>query len=65
LAAYESQIYTVIAAHLTLEVQERQDALLVAHPVAEGEEEETLPLSLLRLDLGPVGVESSLSEIAT
>ncbi len=30
----------------------------------EGEEEEALPLSLLRLDPGPVGVESALSEIA-
>jgi hypothetical protein len=36
----------------------------VAEPVAEGEEEEELPLSLLRLDPGPVGVESALSEIA-
>jgi hypothetical protein len=64
LTAYEAQIYTVIAARLTPEVQERLDALLVAQPVPEGEEEEALPLSLLRLDPGPVGVESALSEIA-
>ena len=29
------------------EIQQRLDALLVAEPVAEGEEEEELPLSLL------------------
>jgi hypothetical protein len=62
--AYEAQIYTVIAARLTPEVQQRLDALLVAEPVAEGDEEEELPLSLLRLDPGPVGVESALAEIA-
>jgi Domain of unknown function (DUF4158) len=54
LAAYEAQIYTVIVARLTPEVQDRLDALLVAEPVAEGEEEQELPLSLLRLDPGPV-----------
>jgi len=54
----------VIVARLTPEVQQRLDALLVAEPTAEGEEEEELPLSLLRLDPGPVGVESALSEIA-
>jgi hypothetical protein len=64
LVAYEAQIYTVIVARLTPEVQERLDALLVAQPKALGEEEEALPLSLLRLDPGPVGVESALSEIA-
>ena len=63
--AYEAQIYTVIVARHTPDVQDRLDALLVAEPVAEGEEEEELPLSLLRLDPGPVGVESALSEIAT
>jgi Domain of unknown function (DUF4158) len=63
LLAYEAQIYTVIAARLAPEVQQRLDALLVAEPPAEGEEEE-LPLSLLRLDPGPIGVESSLAEIA-
>jgi hypothetical protein len=62
--AYEAQIYTVIVARLASEVQDRLEALLVAEPVAEGEEEEELPLSLLRLDPGPVGVESALSEIA-
>src|SRR5258707_612960 len=40
------------------------DAALVPDPAAEGEEEEELPLTLLRLDPGPVGVESALSEIA-
>jgi hypothetical protein len=50
-------------ARLTSEMRSRLDALLVAAPVTEGEEEE-LPLSLLRLDPGPVGVESALSEIA-
>lgn len=64
LMAYEAQIYAVIVARLASEVQDRLDALLVAEPVAEGEEEEELPLSLLRLDPGPVGVESALSEIA-
>jgi Domain of unknown function (DUF4158) len=64
LIAYEAQIYTVIVARLAPGVQDRLDALLVAEPVAEGEEEEELPLSLLRLDPGPVGVESALSEIA-
>jgi len=54
---------TVIAARLAPEVQQHLDALLVAEPPAEGEEEE-LPLSLLRLDPGPVGVESALAEIA-
>src|SRR5205823_12951214 len=62
--SYEALIYTVIVARLTPEMQNRLDALLVAEPVAEGEEEEALPLSLLRLDPGPVGVESALSEIA-
>jgi TnpA family transposase len=64
LLAYEGQIYTTIATRLTPEMQERLDALLVAVPVTEGEEEEELPLSLLRLDPGPVGVESALSEIS-
>src|SRR5260370_39955924 len=64
LMAYEAQVYTVIAARLTPEMQNRLDVLLVAEPVAEGEEEEALPLSLLRLDPGPVGVESALSESA-
>lgn len=64
LAAYEAQIYTVIVARLTPEMQDRLDALLVAEPKALEEEEEALPLSLLRLDPGPVGVESALSEIA-
>src|SRR5438067_1854253 len=64
LMAYEAQIYTVIMARLEASVQHRLDALLVAEPVTEGEEEEELPLSLLRLDPGPVGVESALSEIA-
>jgi len=64
LVAYEAQIYTVIVARLTPEVQNRLDALLVAEPEASGEEEEELPLNLLRLDPGPVGVESALSEIA-
>jgi Domain of unknown function (DUF4158) len=62
LMAYEAQIYTVIAARLAPEVQDRLDALLVAEPDAE--EEEELPLSLLRRDPGPVGVESALNEIA-
>ena len=60
---YKAQVYTVIMARLTPDVQDRLDALLVAAPVAEGEEEEDLPLSLLRRDPGPVGVESALSEI--
>src|SRR5439155_24932886 len=64
LMAYEAQVYTVIVARLPPDVQNRLDALLVAEPVAEGEEEEELPLNLLRLDPGPVGVESALSEIA-
>ncbi len=64
LMAYEAQIYTVIEARLAPPVQDRLDALLVAEPEASGEEEEELPLSLLRLDPGPVGVESALSEIA-
>ncbi len=63
LLAYEAQIYTVIAARLTPEMQQRLDALLVAESEASGEEEE-LPLTLLRLDPGPVGVESALTEIA-
>ena len=63
LLSYEAQIYTVIAARLTPEVQQRLDALLVAELVTEGEEE-ALPLTLLRLDPGPVGVESALAEIA-
>jgi hypothetical protein len=62
--AYEAQIYDVIAARLTPEVQQRIQALLVAQCAPEAEEEEALPLSLLRLDPGPVGVESALSEIA-
>ena len=64
LAAYEAQIYAVIAARLAPDVQERLDALLVAEPGASGEEEEAFPLSLLRLDPGPVGVERALAEIA-
>jgi Domain of unknown function (DUF4158)/Tn3 transposase DDE domain len=64
LMAYEEQIYTVIVARLAPEMQDRLDALLVAESMVEGEEEEELPLSLLRLDPGPVGVESALSEIA-
>jgi hypothetical protein len=44
-------------------MQDRLDALLVSVPVTEGEEEEELPLNLVRLDPGPVGVESALSEI--
>jgi hypothetical protein len=63
LMAYEAQIYTVIVARLALEVQDRLDVLLVAEPDTE-EEEDELPLSLLRRDPGPVGVESALSEIA-
>jgi hypothetical protein len=43
---------------------DRLDALLVAEPEASGEEEEAYPLSLLRLDPGPAGVESALAEIA-
>ncbi len=62
-ASYETHIYTVVAARLTPEMQDRLDVLLVSVPVTEGEEEE-LPLNLLRLDPGPVGVESALSEIA-
>lgn len=61
-ASYETQIYAVVMARLTPEMQSRLDALLVSAPVAEGEEE--LPLNLLRLDPGPVGVESALPEIA-
>ena len=64
LMAYEAQIYTVIVARSAPEMQDRLDALLVAEPIVEGEEEEELPLSLLRLDPGPVGVESALREIA-
>src|SRR5260370_7191579 len=45
-------------------MQEHLDALLVSVAVTEGEEEEELPLNLVRLDPGPVGVESALSEIA-
>jgi hypothetical protein len=63
LMAYEARIYTVIVARLVPEVQNRLDALLIALPEAE-EEEEELPLSLLRRDPGPVGVESAMSEIA-
>jgi len=63
-ASYETQIYAVVMARLTPEMQSRLDALLVSVPVTEGEEEEELPLNLLRLDPGPVGVESALSEIA-
>ena len=63
-ASYETQIYAVVVARLTPEMQSRLDALLVSVPVTEGEEEEELPLNLLRLDPGPVGVESALSEIA-
>ena len=48
---------------MTASLNSPLDALLVAEPPAEGEEEE-LPLSLLRLDPGPVGVESALAEIA-
>jgi hypothetical protein len=64
LVAYEAQIYAVIAARFAPDAQERLDALLVAEPEASGEEEEALPLSLVRLDPGPVGVESALAEIA-
>ncbi|WP_201394212.1 hypothetical protein [Ktedonobacter sp. SOSP1-52] len=32
--------------------------------MTEGEEEEELPLNLVRLDPGPVGVENALLEIA-
>lgn len=64
LMAHEAQVYTVIVARLTPDMQDHLDALLVAAPVVEGEEEEELPLSLLRRDPGPVGVESALSEIA-
>ena len=64
LMAYEAQIYTVIVARLTPDVQNRLDALLAASSVAKGEEEEELPLSLMRRDPGPVGVESAMSEIA-
>ncbi len=63
LETYEAQIYTVIAARLAPDVQQRLDALLFAEAEASGEEEE-LPLTLLRLDPGPVGVESALTEIA-
>jgi Domain of unknown function (DUF4158) len=63
-ASYETQIYAVVLARLTPEMQSRLDALLVSAPATEGEEEEELPLNLLRLDPGPVGVESALSEIA-
>jgi len=45
-------------------MQSYLDALLVSAPATEEEEEEELPLNLLRLDPGPVGVESALSEIA-
>jgi Domain of unknown function (DUF4158) len=62
LLAYEAQIYTVIVARLAPDVQKRLDALLVASP--DVEEEEELPLSLLRHDPGPVGVESAMNEIA-
>ncbi len=63
-ASYETQIYAVVMARLTPEMQGRLDSLLVSTPATEGEEEEELPLNLLRLDPGPVGVESALSEIA-
>lgn len=63
-ASYETQIYTVAMARLTPEMRSHLDALLVVTPMTEGEEEEELPLNLLRLDPGPVGVESALSEIA-
>jgi MFS family permease len=59
-ASYETQIYEVVMARLTPEIQSRLDVLLVSPPVNEGEEEEELPLNLLRLDPGPVGVESAL-----
>src|SRR5713101_2664883 len=62
LVAYEAQIYTVIVARLSADMQNRLDALLIAEPDAE--EEEELPLSLMRRDPGPVGVESAMSEIA-
>src|SRR6266480_4639839 len=62
LMAYEAQVYTIILARLAPEVQDRLDALLVASPDAE--EEEELPLSLLRRDPGPVGVDSAMREIA-
>src|SRR5436309_1630759 len=60
--AYAAQIYTGIVARLGPEVQDRLDALLIAEPDAE--EEEDLPLSLMRRDPGPVGVESAMREIA-
>jgi hypothetical protein len=63
-ASYETQIYAVVMTRLTPEIQSRLDALLVSAPVTEGEEEEELPVNLLRLDPGSVGVESALSEIA-
>ena len=62
LMAYEAQIYTVIVTRLAPDVQSRLDALLIAEPVAE--EEEELPLGLIRHDPGPVGVESAMREIA-
>jgi hypothetical protein len=61
LLAYEAQVYTVILARLAPEVQDQLDALLVTESGAE--EEEELPLSLLRRDPGPVGVDSAMNEI--
>src|SRR6266702_2124396 len=61
LMAYEAQVYTIILARLAPDVQDRLDALLVASPDAE--EEEELPLSLMRRDPGPVGVDSAMNEI--
>src|SRR5260370_30381131 len=62
LMAYEAQIYTVIVTRLVPDVQSRLDALLIAEPDAE--EEEELPLGLIRHDPAPVGVESAMREIA-
>ena len=61
LQAYEAQVHTVIVTRLTTEMQTRLDALLAPDPEAE---EEELPLSLMRRDPGPVGVESAMNEIA-
>jgi hypothetical protein len=62
LAAYEAQIYTVIVALLTPEMQERLDALLVSQPVVEGEEEEAL--QLYRKAGNELGVAATLIESA-
>jgi hypothetical protein len=62
LMTYEAQIYTVIVARLSADVQTRLDALLIVEPDLQDEEE--FPLSLMRRDPGPVGVESAMNEIA-